>query len=182
VFNIRRGVESLILDENYEEHTLEGRKITVTWRDSTFTAPRYLIRQASGICITEEGLIVLVTKDGESWCLPGGHPENNETIEETFIREVREEACASVQHLVYLGATEIKDPRNPEGLTVNYQARFWARVKLDKFKPEYETIGRKLVTPENMIPTLNWYPARIIGIILTAALEYERKYQLKTIL
>ncbi|UCH43283.1 MAG: hypothetical protein JSW16_01725, partial [Dehalococcoidales bacterium] len=67
----------------------------------------------------------------------------------------------------------------PEGLTINYQARFWARVRLDEFKPEYETMGRKLVTPENLIPTLNWYPAGIIEIILKAALECERRYKLK---
>jgi ADP-ribose pyrophosphatase YjhB (NUDIX family) len=177
--NIRRGVESFILGEIIEEHTLEGREITVTWRDSAFTPPRYLIRQASGICITDEGLIVLVTGDGESWGLPGGHPENDETIKDAFIREVHEEACAIVTHLIYLGSSEVKDPGNPEGFTINYQARFWARVRLDEFTPVYETTGRKLVTPDNMIPTLNWYPAGIIGIILKAALECERRYKLK---
>ena len=177
--NIRRGVESFILDEIIEEHTLDGREITVAWRGSAFTPPRYLIRQASGICITDEDLIVLVMGDGESWGLPGGHPENDETIEDAFIREVREEACAIVTNLIYLGASEVKDLGNPEGLTINYQARFWARVRLDEFKPEYETTGRKLVTPGDMIPTLNWYPAGIIGIILKAALDCEQRYKLK---
>ncbi len=178
--NIRQGVENFILDEVIEEHTLEGREITVTWRGSAFTPPRYLIRQASGICITDEGLNVLVTGDKESWVLPGGHPENDETIKDSFIREVREEACATVMDLHYLGASEVKDAGNPEGLIINYQARFWARVRLDEFKPEYETTGRKLVTPENMIPALNWYPAGIIEIILEEALEYEQRYRLKT--
>lgn len=168
------------MDEIIEEHTLEGREITVTWRGSSFTPPRYLIRQASGICITDEGLIVLVTGDGESWDLPGGHPENDETINDAFIREVREEACAKVTNLEYLGVSEVKDSGNPEGLTVNYQARFWARVRLDEFKPEYETTGRKLVTPDNMIPALNWYPAGIIEIILNAALECDQRYKQKT--
>ena len=178
--NIRHGVESFIVEEIIEEHTLEGREITVTWRGSAFTPPRYLIKQASGICITEEGLIVLVTGDGESWGLPGGHPENDETIKDAFIREVREEVCAIVTNLVYLGVSEVKDAGNPEGFTINYQARFWARVQLDEFKPEYETTGRKLVTPENMIPALNWYPAGIIRIILKAALECEQRYKLET--
>jgi ADP-ribose pyrophosphatase YjhB (NUDIX family) len=173
-------MESFILDDIIEEHTLEGREITVTWRGSVFTPPRRLIRQASGICITDEGLIVLVTGDGESWGLPGGHPENDETIKDAFIREVREEACAKVTHLEYLGISEVKDPWNPEGLTINYQARFWARVRLDEFKSEYETTGRKLVTPENMIPALNWYPTRIIEMILKAALECELRYRLKS--
>src|SRR4030042_1552899 len=96
--NIHLGVESYIMDEITEEHTLEGQKISVTWRGPAFTPPRHLIRQASGICITDEGLIVLVTGDGESWGLPGGHPENGETIKEAFIREVREEACAMGTH------------------------------------------------------------------------------------
>jgi len=173
---IRRGIESSILDEIIEEHTLEGQNITVTWRGSAFTPLRYLIRQASGICITDQGLIVLVTGDGESWGLPGGHPEND-VIRDAFIREVREEACAKVTHLEYLGVSEVKDAGNPEGLTINYQARFWARVHLDEFKPEYETTGRKLVTPEDVIPALNWYPAGIIRIILKAALECEQRYR-----
>lgn len=168
------------MDEIIEEHTLEGREITVTWRGSAFIPPRDLIRQASGICITDEGLIVLVTGDGESWSLPGGHPENDETIKDAVIREVREEACAMVTHLMYLGVSEVQDVGNPEGFPINYQARFWARVRLEEFKPEYETTGRKLVTPENMIPALNWYPAGIIEIILKLALECEQRYKLKT--
>ena len=85
MYTIRRGIESFILDEIIEEHMLEGRKISVTWRGSAFSPPRDLIRQASGICITDEGLIVLVTGDGESWGLPGGHPENDETINQIHV-------------------------------------------------------------------------------------------------
>ena len=173
------GSESLKVDAVTEEHILDGREITVRWRGSDFSPPRYLVRQASGICITHEGLIVLVSGDGKSWGLPGGHPEKGETLKETFIREISEEACAMVTQLSYLGVSEVADPGNPEGFPVTYQARFWARVRLDEFKPEYETTDRKLVSPDDLITTLNWYPARIIRILLETALEYEQQYRLK---
>jgi len=68
---------------------------------------------------------VLVTPDGKSWSLPGGHPEGNETVEDAFRREVDEEACATVINLVYLGAQEVNNPENQAGLKTYYQTRFW---------------------------------------------------------
>ncbi|MBI2851396.1 MAG: NUDIX domain-containing protein [Chloroflexi bacterium] len=164
------------MDKITEEHSFEGRRSTVTWHDSSFLPPRNLVTQASGICFTDGGLIVLVTVDGKSWGLPGGHPENGETIEEAFIREVNEEAYSIVTSLVYLGTQEVNDPGNPQGPTY-YQTRFWARVQLNEFRREYETIGRKLVNPSALISTLNWKPTtRIIEAILEAALDCEQRF------
>ena len=164
------------MDKITEEHIWEGRRLIVTWHGSSFVAPRHLVTQASGICFTDEGLIVLVTGNGESWGLPGGHPETGETLEDAFIREVREEACATVTNLVSVGISEVNDPGNPEGFPINYKARFWARVQLDEFEQEYETTGRKMVAPEDLITTLNWYPAGIIEAILRSALDCEQKF------
>ena len=164
------------MDKITEEHSFEGRRFTVTWHDSSFLPPRKLVTQASGICFTDDGLIVLVTGDGKSWGLPGGHPENGETIEEAFIREVKEEACATVTSLVYIGTTqEVNDPGYPAG-PVTYQTRFWARVQLNEFRREYETIGRKLVNPSALISTLSWKPTRIIEAILEVALDCEKRF------
>ncbi len=165
------------MDKITEEHSFEGRRFTVTWHDSNFIPPRKLVTQASGICFTDDGLIVLVTGDGKSWGLPGGHPENGETIEEAFIREVNEEACSIVTSLVYLGTMqEFNEPESPAG-PVTYQTRFWARVQLNEFSREYETIGRKLVNPSALILTLNWKPTRIIEAVLEAALDCEQRFK-----
>jgi len=164
------------LDRIAEEHVWLGRRLTVTWHGLDVVPPRNRVTQASGVCFTDDSLVVLVTADGETWGLPGGHPEEGETIEAAFIREVKEEAGATVIGLVYLGASEVNDPGNPEGVTTNYQARFWARVQLDEFRPEYETTGRKLVTPSDIVSSLRWYPSGILEAIIDAAVDCERRY------
>lgn len=40
---------------------------------------------------TQDNKIVIVSKDGKNWQLPGGHPHPNEKIPETAIREIQEE-------------------------------------------------------------------------------------------
>ena len=162
-----------------EENSWQGHRLTVTWHDSSFIPPRELITQASGICFNNKGRIILVTTDGSSWHLPGGHPEGDEDMKTTFIREVKEEACTIVTNLVYLGAQEITDPENNTGLSTYYQVRFWARVRLQKFKGKHEMVGRKLVKPSEINLSLNWRPNRILEAILKAALDCEGKFRRK---
>jgi ADP-ribose pyrophosphatase YjhB (NUDIX family) len=162
-----------ITQENY----WEGRKFTFTWHDSDFVPPRNLVTQAYGICFTDDSRVVLVTKDGEDWHIPGGRPYDDETIEEAFIREVREEACARVFNFEYLGAQEVNDPENPEGLTTYYQVRFWARIRLDEYKPEHEMTGRKLVEPSIINDYLKWSPTRILKVIIEKALDCEHRFK-----
>ena len=52
--------------------------------------------QALGICLTAGGEIVLVSMDGDEWSLPRRDDQAGETLEQTLVREVREEACARV--------------------------------------------------------------------------------------
>lgn len=161
-----------------EEHSWLGQHLIVTWHDASSNPPRNLVTQASGICFTDDSRIVLVTTDGKTWHLPGGHPEDNETIEEAFIREVKEEAYATVTSLAYLGAQEVNDPENPAESTY-YQTRFWARVRLDEFKSEHEMSGRKLVTPSTINTSLRWNPSGILQAIMKTALERENRFRLK---
>jgi len=49
-----------------DEIEVEGRQIRVDWRPAEFDPPLDLITQASGVCFTEEGNDVLVSKDGIS--------------------------------------------------------------------------------------------------------------------
>lgn len=116
-------------DPIFDDIIHEGRPVRVTWRGAEFNPPRALVTQASGVCVTEDGRVVLVTKNGASWQLAGGHPEPGESIEQTFVREVAEETDAKVLDMRYLGAQEVSDPGNPDGKSIYYQARFWAKVR-----------------------------------------------------
>lgn len=50
----------------------QGRTLQVTWEPGPELPPREQTTQASGICFTDTGQIVLVGGDG--WGLPGGPP------------------------------------------------------------------------------------------------------------
>lgn len=162
-----------------ETSTCEGRVLSVAWQDSSFCPPRELTTQASGLCFTPDGRIVVVSLDGENWQLPGGHPEPGESIEAAFVREVAEEACATVLHLSYLGVQEVHDPQPFDGLPVYYQARFWARVLLGDFRPAYEVCARNCVLPGELIALLRWRTTRILDTILQSALALETGFGVK---
>ena len=159
-----------------EQSTWEGRPLIVEWLPSPFAPPRDLVTQASGVCFTDDGEIVLVAGAKHAWSLPGGHPEPGETLEQTLTREVREEACAEICHSVYLGAQQVDDPQSPDGLTHYYQARFWARVRLEPFAPQFERLYRVCVAPSAFLTTLQWGTTRIAQALLEAALTAEAHY------
>lgn len=159
-----------------EQVTYEGRVITNIWNSSPAPPPRELVTQASGICFTSDGSIVLVAKKDREWSLPGGHPEKGESIEQALRREIWEEACAVVEHVVYLGAQQVDDPQAPDGMTRYYQTRFWARVRLEPFHPQFEIVRRILVPPEDFLLLLPWGKTQIAQALFALAIEQERHF------
>jgi 8-oxo-dGTP pyrophosphatase MutT (NUDIX family) len=91
-----------------EAVVIDGRSYRVSWFDPPFVPPPQETTQALGICFTREGEIVLVTLDGNAWSLPGGTIEPGETLEQTLVREVREEACARVLQRRYIGCQHVE--------------------------------------------------------------------------
>nr|WP_281416189.1 NUDIX domain-containing protein [Deinococcus aestuarii] len=119
------------------------------------------------MCFTGDGHIVLVSQDGNTWSLPGGKPEGDETWEETLRREVAEEACAEVLDCRLLGAQRV------EGLTPEPydQLRFRARVGLHPFRPAFETRYRKVFAVEDYARVLPWGAGAIGQALLRQALD-----------
>src|SRR5690606_37360724 len=103
---------------------------------------RDAVHQVCGLCVTADRRLVLVSKDGVNWTLPGGRPESGETWEETLVREVREEACAVVTGCAYLGAQRVDDPLDRRTF---YQLRYVAAVELQEFLPTHEMRHRLCV-------------------------------------
>ncbi|MBN2239479.1 MAG: VOC family protein [Dehalococcoidales bacterium] len=158
-----------------EEHYWDGKPSVVVWRDAGFKPPIHMVTQSSGICFTDDGYVVLVSVDGNEWSLPGGHTEKGETIEDTLIREVREEACARIVSLEYLGAQEVQE-KAAGVVNTHYQVRFWARVQLDEFKQNFEIKSRKLVEVSKINDVLHWNPSGILEAIVRAAVTADEKY------
>ncbi|MCZ6678332.1 MAG: NUDIX domain-containing protein [Candidatus Poribacteria bacterium] len=154
--------------------TATGPSAKITWMPLPFQPPRELTTQAYAICFTADGNIVLVSGDDAYWNLPGGHPAQGETLEEALAREVWEEACAEVKQCTYIGCQKIDEPNSREGLPLYYQTRFWARVELYPFRPQFETTQRRLVPPAQFLSTLAWGDAPIAKILLDNALSVEQ--------
>jgi len=139
----------------------KGTTITMEWIETLvppFDAP---IMQVSGVCLNENGDI-LVVKKKDKWSLPGGHPENEETPAQTLQREIMEEAGIRIDEFKLLGAIRVTHPNNPKekGGETYYQLRYYAKAsKLLSIKPDPATgytFERKFVKPEEFIEYTKW--------------------------
>jgi len=57
--------------------------------------------------------------------------------------------------------------------------RFWARVELKRFRPQFERTQRTLVSPSAFLATLNWGTTQIARAMLDAALAEEARFNVR---
>jgi 8-oxo-dGTP pyrophosphatase MutT (NUDIX family) len=124
----------------------QGQVWVLSWHAPP-TPPEGGHHGASGICVTDDGLVVLVGTDGEHWDLPAGRPEAGETWEQTLRREMLEEACATVRLARLLGFTRGCCLAGPERGLVLVRTVWRADVELGPWEPRFEIPYRRLVPP-----------------------------------
>ena len=155
-----------------QEASDHGRRVTYTWFDPPFRPEPPHSTQAYGICFTEAGMIVLGARRysmaSGTVNLLGGGVEPDETLEDCLVREVMEEGCARVVESRYIGCQRVDDPDHPTGPWRYYQSRFWVRVELLRWDPQHEIDERRLVRPDDFLPTLSWGAAPTAALILAA--------------
>lgn len=122
----------------------------IMWNEGfKITKERYT--QVSGYIFDEHNKLLIV-KNGNTWTIPGGHPEVNETPQETLERELMEEACVTIKDVKYLGAVEVVE----NGETY-YQLRHVARLsEILPFETEWETSERKFVNLDDLHNFITW--------------------------
>lgn len=139
-----------------EEHVVRAndQEWLASWH-SPVSEPAGTRHGSAGICLTASGEVIVVSSDGSNWELPAGRPEGAETWEETLRREVREEACATVQEAILLGYTQGRCTRGPESGLILVRSIWFARVTLDSWEPQFETRHRKLVAIAKLLENLS---------------------------
>lgn len=91
------------------------------------------ITQVYGICFNDEGQILIARSSATaSWQIPGGHPENNEKINQTLQRELIEEVDIEVEKIKLLGVQKVEVVDYPD--KTHYQVRCICKIK--KLNPQ----------------------------------------------
>jgi 8-oxo-dGTP diphosphatase len=116
------------------------------------------ITQVYGYCFDTQSRILLY-KDLDCFNLPGGKPENEESIEETLYREVLEEVQTFLEDAFYIGYQLVENDPSVSGGKYA-QVRMIARIK-EMFPLAIDPASnrryeRLFCTVEGVATLLNW--------------------------
>ncbi|SRR5260221_2948764 len=90
-------------------------RFSITWIKTDSLKGIAPITQVYGVCFNGEDEILIARKVGdEKWIIPGGTPEDDETIEETLKREMVEEADIKIKNIKLVGAQKAYPVDKPE--------------------------------------------------------------------
>ena len=86
------------------------------------------------IYLKDKKLLVSLSKGKDTWYIPGGKRDGDETDEETLIREVKEELAVDIlpESIKYYGTFEAQAHGKPEGVMVRtayYTAEVDGKIK-----------------------------------------------------
>lgn len=118
-------------------YVFNGQKIGLTWIKSSTLKKFSPIMQIYGICFNDKSEILICREKTEGkWQIPGGHPEDGETLEATLIRELEEETDVKVKNIKILGVQKVNYPNNSDKTEGEefYQARLVC--ELDELLPQ----------------------------------------------
>jgi ADP-ribose pyrophosphatase YjhB (NUDIX family) len=130
-----------------------GQDWLLTWHGHD-SVPEGKRHGAAAVCVPDKAQAILISSDGLRWDLPAGRPEGAETWEETLRREVREEACATVEASRLLGFIRGRCTRGPEEGLVLVRSLWLAHVALHPWHPLHEILHRRLVPARQIIEHL----------------------------
>ena len=119
------------------------------------------VYRRAGVAIIQNDKILLmhrIKNNKEYYCYPGGHPENGETLEETAIREIKEETTLDIKLDKVL--CDIEEATVIDGKVINSPGRgiyylctkFTGTAQLSGEEKEYSC-------PENQFK-LEWVPLK----------------------
>ena len=125
------------------------------------------IRQVYVWLLTKDEQVVIVSKDGKKWQLPGGKPNEGETALETACRETLEETGVDISpyqnDLHFFGEYTIQEPDTIIHPPVYRQVRSWLQIPVNgdelKLSIAREADGQR---PEDAVRFVRTVPVRDI--------------------
>jgi 8-oxo-dGTP pyrophosphatase MutT (NUDIX family) len=125
--------------------------------------------RSRGVCVTEDGDVLLVLDNSNLWGIPGGGREVGESSGAAFVREVWEEARARVVASRFLTAMRIARLDEHGGVeAVEHHAHYWARVEVEPWVSDFETIERSLL-PATETLARTAFPGHLRSLLTRAA-------------
>lgn len=128
-----------------------------------------LHRVAVDLVIVHAGKVLLIRRRYEpfkdTWCLPGGHVDEGEQVEDAALREAKEETGITIELDRIIGVYDApgRDPRGPV-ISIAHSAHPTA----DDLEPEAATDAREAAWfPLDDLPTLGFDHAQILADFLT---------------
>ncbi len=118
-----------------DTYIYKGTKVINTWIKTDNLENYSPITQVYGIIFNDKNeILVCRESDNGSWIIPGGHPEDGESIEQTLMRELQEEVDVEIEGIKSLGAQKVTFPDDANSGKAIYQVRCIA--KLRKLNPQ----------------------------------------------
>jgi len=150
----------------------QDRTITFSWIGAADVNPS----RVYALAFTGDHRLLLVSDglgDPQFW-LPGGGIEIGEAPTDALVRELAEEAAATILDLQRLGTQRVDDPLQG----TEYHDFYWCRVTLaEEFVPMHEVKLRRLVMPDDFLDTLFWGRKDPKGsMLLDLALRIDKLY------
>lgn len=136
----------------YPTSTFEWKGVTVTntWIKTEKIEDYSPVSQVYGIIFNEDNEILICrSSETADWQIPGGHPEERETFEETLKREVLEEVDTEIEEIKPLGVIKVEFS---DGDNVTYQSRFTAKLK--KLLPQTPDPANNSVWERKFVPEI----------------------------
>jgi 8-oxo-dGTP diphosphatase len=119
-------------------------KQRLEFHPAPFRAP---LRAFASLVFPWKGCEVLVCNiEDRGWCIPSGRVEPDESSFDAAVREAKEEAGADLKEMHYIGCYRVTQRDEVRWVDV-YTANVEGLTDLD---PQFESIGRKFVTMEEL--------------------------------
>lgn len=110
---------------------------TSTWfkAEGSKIKTEFPIRQVYAWILDKDNNVVIVSKDGEKWQLPGGKPGGDESLEDVAVREVYEETGLDISDkradVKVFGYYEVQEANDTSGEVIDKFAQVRASLRLE---------------------------------------------------